>query len=89
MSAIVITAAITDRFRIDEDKRGPRKRAFFTSSFRDTRLRVDPESRRLAFWFWIPGSHHRAAQGADPLARSGMTKDESGETAEVVRYKVD
>jgi hypothetical protein len=27
----------------------------------------------MALRFWIPGSHHRAAQRADPLARRGMT----------------
>jgi hypothetical protein len=29
--------------------------------------------QRLAQEVWIPGSHHRAAPCADPLARPGMT----------------
>jgi hypothetical protein len=72
-SAIVITAVITDQFCVDEQKRSAKAGLFLVvipgrASSREPGIQFRAP-------FWIPGSHHRAAQSADPLARPGMTKE--------------
>jgi hypothetical protein len=46
--------------------------SFHPSSFR-MRLLAQARNPYSRWWLWIPGSRHRTALCADPLARPGMT----------------